>query len=114
METYDGVTLLATNIEQGLDEAFKRRVRFSVQFELPEEGERKRLWISMFPPKVPLEPNINWDLIASRFVMAGGYIKKAALRAALIAVSANRAISTNDLFEAARLEYREMGRIVAG
>jgi SpoVK/Ycf46/Vps4 family AAA+-type ATPase len=114
METYDGVTLLATNIEQGLDEAFKRRVRFSVQFELPEEGERKRLWISMFPPKVPLDPNINWDLIASRFVMAGGYIKKAALRAALIAVSANRAISTNDLFEAARLEYREMGRIVAG
>ena len=36
METYDGVTLLATNLEQGLDDAFKRRVRFSIQFELPE------------------------------------------------------------------------------
>ncbi len=112
METYDGVTLLATNLEQGLDEAFKRRVRFSVQFELPEEAERRLLWRSMFPPKVPLAPDIDWDLIAKRFEMAGGYIKKAALRAALIAVEARRAITTADLLEAARQEYREMGRII--
>jgi DNA polymerase III delta prime subunit len=112
METFDGVTLLATNLEQGLDEAFKRRVRFSIQFELPEEAERKKLWISMFPPKVPLAPNIDWDLMAKRFEMAGGYIKKAALRAALIAAEAHRPITTADLVEAARQEYREMGRII--
>ena len=112
METFDGVTLLATNLEQGLDEAFKRRVRFSIQFELPEEAERKKLWISMFPPKVPLAPNIDWDLMAKRFEMAGGYIKKAALRAALIAAEARRPITTADLVEAARQEYREMGRII--
>jgi SpoVK/Ycf46/Vps4 family AAA+-type ATPase len=112
METFDGVTLLATNLEQGLDDAFKRRVRFSISFELPEEAERKRLWISMFPPKVPLAPNIDWDLMAKRFEMAGGYIKKAALRAALIAAEARRPITTADLVEAARQEYREMGRII--
>jgi AAA+ superfamily predicted ATPase len=112
METYDGVTLLATNLEQGLDEAFKRRVRFSIQFEMPEEPERKRLWRSMFPPEVPLAHDIDFDTVANRFEMAGGYIKKAALRAALIAVEARRAISTADLLEAARLEYREMGRVV--
>ncbi|MBA3460595.1 MAG: AAA family ATPase [Deltaproteobacteria bacterium] len=112
METYDGVTLLATNLEQGLDEAFKRRVRFSVQFELPEETERRELWRSMFPPKVPLAPDIDWDMMARKFEMAGGYIKKAALRAALIAAEAKRAITTSDLLEAARLEYREMGRVI--
>jgi adenylate kinase family enzyme len=112
METFDGVTLLATNLEQGLDDAFKRRVRFSIQFELPEEAERKKLWISMFPPKVPLAPNIDWDMMAKRFEMAGGYIKKAALRAALIAAEARRPITTADLVEAARQEYREMGRII--
>jgi SpoVK/Ycf46/Vps4 family AAA+-type ATPase len=112
METFDGVTLLATNLEQGLDEAFKRRVRFSILFELPEEAERKKLWISMFPPKVPLAPNIDWDMMAKRFEMAGGYIKKAALRAALIAAEARRPITTADLVEAARQEYREMGRII--
>jgi hypothetical protein len=112
METFDGVTLLATNLEQGLDEAFKRRVRFSVQFELPEEAERLRLWQSMFPPKVPLAADIDWTIVARQFVMAGGYIKKAALRAALLAAETRRPITTADLLEAARLEYREMGRII--
>jgi hypothetical protein len=44
--------------------------------------------------------------------MAGGYIKKAALRAALIAAEARRPITTADLIEAARQEYREMGRSI--
>ena len=112
METYDGVTLLATNLEQGIDEAFKRRVRFTVQFELPEEAERTRLWRSMFPAVVPLAPDIDWDLLGKRFEMAGGYIKKAALRAALMAAETQRPITTTDLLDAARHEYREMGRIV--
>ncbi|MBA3538241.1 MAG: ATP-binding protein, partial [Deltaproteobacteria bacterium] len=112
METFDGVTILATNLEQGLDEAFKRRVRFSVQFELPGEVERRALWVSMFPSKVPLAPDIDWDLIARQFEMAGGYIKKAALRAALIAAETRRAITTEDLVAAGRHEYREMGRII--
>ncbi|HSD86899.1 MAG TPA: hypothetical protein VLB44_05270, partial [Kofleriaceae bacterium] len=85
---------------------------FSVQFEIPDTKERRRLWRSMFPPTVPLADNIDWEMIASRFVMAGGYIKKAALRAALIAVDAGRKINTADLLEAAQHEYREMGRVV--
>jgi len=112
METYDGVTLLATNLEQGLDEAFKRRVRFSIQFELPEEGERQRLWQSMFPSRVPLADDIDWPMIAKKFEMAGGYIKKAVLRAALMAAETRRPLTTSDLVEAARQEYREMGRII--
>jgi len=112
METFDGVTLLATNLEQGLDEAFKRRVRFTVQFELPDKVERQLLWKSMFPPKVPLADNIDWSLIASQFEMAGGYIKKAALRAALMAAESKRPITTEDLLSAGRHEYREMGRII--
>ena len=112
METFDGVTLLATNLEQGLDEAFKRRVRFTVQFELPGQAERRALWRSMFPPKVPLASDIDWDLVARKFEMAGGYIKKAALRAALIAAESQRPITTEDLLVAGRHEYREMGRII--
>jgi hypothetical protein len=66
----------------------------------------------MFPPKVPLAQHIDWDLIAKQFEMAGGYIKKAALRAALIAAQIERPITTEDLLAAGRHEYREMGRIV--
>ena len=52
------------------------------------------------------------DQLGKRFEMAGGYIKKAVLRAALMAAETQRALTTADLLEAARHEYREMGRIV--
>jgi SpoVK/Ycf46/Vps4 family AAA+-type ATPase len=113
MESYNGVTLLATNLEQGLDEAFKRRVRFSIQFEMPEPPVRARLWRSMFPPEAPLAPNIDWDRLGERWEMAGGHIKKAALRAAARALARGRdaVISGADLEAAAQFEYREMGRV---
>ena len=116
METYNGVTLLATNIEQGIDEAFKRRVRFSVAFEMPEAPERAKLWRSMFPAATPLADDIDWTSLGKQFIMSGGYIKKSALRAAMQAADATppRPISMTDLLAAARAEYREMGRIVAG
>ncbi len=114
METFDGVTLLATNLEQGLDPAFKRRVRFSIQFELPDVDERRALWRSMVPAEAPLAPDVDWDRLAHQFEMAGGYIKKAVVRAALAAASATppRAIAHADLARAATHEYREMGRVV--
>ena len=61
---------------------------------------------------MPLAPDIDWDLLAKRFEMAGGYIKKAALRAALMAAETQRPITTTDLLEAAGHEYRGMGRII--
>ena len=113
MESYDGVTLLATNLEQGIDEAFKRRVRFTVQFEMPEPDVRAQLWKSMFPKETPLASDIDWDRLAQRWEMAGGYIKKAAVRAAARAMARGEGtiVTMADLELAATLEYREMGRI---
>jgi SpoVK/Ycf46/Vps4 family AAA+-type ATPase len=113
MESYDGITLLATNLEQGIDEAFKRRVRFTVQFEMPEADVRAQLWKSMFPPETPLAPDIDWNRLAQRWEMAGGYIKKAAVRAAARAMSRGKdaIVTMADLELAGTLEYREMGRI---
>jgi SpoVK/Ycf46/Vps4 family AAA+-type ATPase len=113
METYNGVTLLATNLEQGLDEAFKRRVRFHVQFDMPEPPVRKILWRSMFPSEVPLASDIDWKRLADRWEMAGGYIKKAVLRAAARARArgTDAVVTFEDLEQAAQQEYREMGRV---
>jgi SpoVK/Ycf46/Vps4 family AAA+-type ATPase len=113
MEAYGGITLLATNLEQGIDEAFKRRVRFSIAFELPEPPVRELLWKSMFPPQARLSPDINWKKLAERYEMAGAYIKKAALRGAARALDRGPGaeVTSADLELAAQLEYREMGRI---
>jgi len=113
MESYSGVTLLATNLEQGIDEAFKRRVRFSIQFELPEAPVRATLWRSMFPAQVRLAADIDWARLGERWEMSGGYIKKAAIRAAARALARgpDTVITAADLEAAAIHEYREMGRV---
>jgi SpoVK/Ycf46/Vps4 family AAA+-type ATPase len=113
METYNGITLLATNLEQGLDEAFKRRVRFSIMFDMPEPPVREALWRSMFPAQVKLDDEIPWKRLAEKYEMAGGYIKKAALRAAARAIARGRdaTVTAADVELSAALEYREMGRV---
>jgi SpoVK/Ycf46/Vps4 family AAA+-type ATPase len=113
METYNGITLLATNLEQGLDEAFKRRVRFSIMFEMPEPPVREQLWRSMFPAEVKVADDVPWQRLAEKYEMAGGYIKKATLRAAARAIARGKdaTVTAADLELAAALEYREMGRV---
>ena len=113
METYNGITLLATNLEQGLDEAFKRRVRFSIMFEMPEPPVREALWRSMFPLEVKVADDVPWARLAVKYEMAGGYIKKAALRAAARAIARGKdaTVTAADVELAAALEYREMGRV---
>jgi ATP-dependent 26S proteasome regulatory subunit len=113
METYNGITLLATNLEQGLDEAFKRRVRFSIMFEMPEPPVREALWRSMFPSEVKVADDVPWTRLAEKYEMAGGYIKKAALRAAARAIARGKdaTVTAADLELSATLEYREMGRV---
>ena len=50
METFTGLVILATNRQSALDEAFLRRLRFSIRFELPGAAARAELWRRSFPP----------------------------------------------------------------
>jgi hypothetical protein len=112
MENYDGVTLLTTNFEQSIDEAFKRRIRFKVYFPFPDEQARALLWRSSFPKKVPLEADIDWEALAAQHEMSGGNIKNASLRAAFYAVQESARVSMEHLERAAMAEAREMGRLI--
>ena len=44
MESFDGLAVLTTNLRGNLDEAFARRLDAIVDFPLPEEEHRRRLW----------------------------------------------------------------------
>ena len=49
MEEYDGVTIMATNRVRDMDEAFLRRLHVVIDFPMPSEGERLRIWKGMLP-----------------------------------------------------------------
>jgi hypothetical protein len=110
MEAYDGLAILATNLRQHLDEAFLRRLQVSVEFPFPDEAQRRRIWATLFPSEAPLDPAVDFDLLARELKLAGGNLKNIALTAAFYAASDGNAIRLHHLAQAARREYQKLGR----
>eukprot|EP00913_Durusdinium_trenchii_P018722 g17593.t1 len=78
MERYEGIIFLATNRPFDLDEAMYRRITSVFTFSKPDHVQR-----------VPLALDIDWEKIAMKFALTGGYIKNAIVSALLLAISRN-------------------------
>jgi len=113
METYTGIVLLTSNHESNIDPAFQRRLSLHLRFDLPGLEERELLWKAMLPEAAPVDDDVDFADLANRYVMSGGYIRNAALRAAFIAADEGRSIGHAHLERAARQEYEGMGKLVA-
>jgi hypothetical protein len=112
MEQFDGCCLLTTNLDSGLDEAFRRRLRFRIEFPRPTEDERARLWPSMVPAGAPLADDVDWAPLVDEFDrMTGAHIKNAVVRAAFLAAERGGEIDHDTLVRAAALEWTELGNL---
>ncbi|HLC03519.1 MAG TPA: hypothetical protein VJK02_10810, partial [Anaerolineales bacterium] len=112
MESYDGVTILATNLRANLDEAFTRRLQFAVDFPFPEEADRLRIWQTLLPPEMPRAEDLDLHLMARRFELAGGNIRNILLSAAYLAAADGRQLTMTHLLHGARRELQKLGRLV--
>ncbi len=111
MEEYDGIVILATNLRKNLDEAFARRMHFSIEFPSPEEEDRYRIWQRVFPKEAPVSEGVDLKFMASQFKITGGNIKNIALGAAFLAASDGRTINMEHLIKATKREYQKIGRL---
>lgn len=114
IEEYPGISILATNVMQNFDNAFKRRMSFIIPIEQPDEATRLHLWQAVFPKEAPLDENINFEIYAKVAEITGSSIKSAALSAAYRAAAEKRTITNQDLVEAVDYECRRMGRTGVG
>lgn len=112
MESYDGVTILATNLRANLDDAFTRRLQFVVDFPFPEEEDRLRIWRTLFPPDVPRADDLDLDLLARRFKLAGGNIRNVIVSAAYLAANDGGTVTMDHLLHGTRRELQKMGKWV--
>ncbi len=112
MEEYEGVTILATNLRQNMDEAFTRRIRFIVDFPFPEEEYRHRIWQGIWPKETPLAEDVELGSLARRFKLCGGNIRNIAVTAAFSASSNGQRVDMKHLLNATRQEFLKMGRLV--
>ncbi|MDP4181661.1 MAG: ATP-binding protein [Bacillota bacterium] len=110
MEEYSGVVILATNLNQNMDEAFLRRLHFNIQFPFPEKAQRKEIWKGIFPLNAPLDKDMDYDFMAEKFVLAGGNIKNIAVNAAFYAARDSCPIGMKQILTAAKREYKKLGK----
>lgn len=114
MEEYTGICILTTNFEKSIDDAFKRRINFRLDFPFPEPEDRERLWRVHIPKEAPVEGELELEWLSEKYELSGGNIKNAVLRAAFRAAEHGRPICTEDFEYAAERESRELGKLVQG
>lgn len=83
MERFKGLAILATNRKKDLDEAFMRRLRYVVEFPMPEFAERERIWRKVFPERVDVS-DLDFRYLARQFPLSGGHIRSIAFNACLL------------------------------
>lgn len=112
LESYQGISILTTNLQTSIDEAFKRRLRYIVEFKDPNSTERARLWKALIAPNTPLKDDIKWNILADNFELSGGHIRNATLNASIRAAANHTELGMQYLLEAAIAETQKLGKLV--
>lgn len=113
MEAFEGIAILTTNLKQNIDDAFLRRLRFLVDFPLPDASAREVIWRQAFPHSAPLADDIDFGFLGRRLQLTGGTIQQIALHAAFTAVDGG-AIEMRHVLAATQRELDKLGMFDAG
>ncbi len=120
MEEYEGIVILATNYIQNLDEAFRRRINFFIEFPFPDEECRRRLWEKAFPEETLMAEIPDYAFLAKQFELSGSNIKNIALQAAFFAAEEyeqqgieNKGVGMEHIIQALIEETKKEGRRVS-
>ncbi|WP_374247398.1 ATP-binding protein, partial [Zoogloea sp.] len=109
LESFEGCALLATNLMQGVDDAFLRRFDQVVHFPRPGVAERMAIWRGQLPT-AHLAPEISIEQLAERFELTGGEIRNAALSAAFMAADGGTVVTDGMIDAAVAEEFSKLGR----
>lgn len=112
LERYEGLVILASNMQENIDAAFGRRFHFVVHFPRPDGAQRARLWRQVFPDQAPLAADTDLELLAG-LELTGAGITAAARTAALLAADEGESeIAARHLVRAVRRQFQREGRVL--
>lgn len=94
-----GITLLSVLQQQHVTAQWRRQVK-PLDFPLPDQTSRLKLWQQAFPENVPLDAAIKWDWVAHQFSLSGGDIRAIARDAAIAAAASETKLTTEHLIQA--------------
>ncbi len=105
MDNFPGIMIFTTNFGENYDSAFVRRIIGHIEFELPDEENRKKIFLGMLPDKLPvsLTDDEITELIYEASGLSGGDLLNIVLYASSTAVERdgkNCLVGLNDFKEA--------------
>jgi hypothetical protein len=121
MERFKGLAILATNRKKDLDEAFLRRLRYIIDFPLPDEEQRRAIWRQVVPSGVDVS-GVDFSFLARQFPLAGGHIRSIVFNACLQSAGnggqpsgapRERRLGMPEIVVAVRREYDKLNRPVS-
>lgn len=115
IDEHDGLVILATNRRANIDSAFLRRMRFVVEFPLPEVEQRRLLWDKMLKA-LGLPSDLRDSCapaLAAEHELSPAQIKGAALSAAYLAEARGEPIGAAGLAEGVNRELLKEGRLAS-
>ncbi|MFL5764760.1 MAG: ATP-binding protein [Bacteroidia bacterium] len=113
IEEYNGIVILATNVQnlsQYFDKAFQRRIRQIVTFSFPESQERLLLWKNALAAPFRYEEGLP-ETLAKSYQLSGGGIYNVISEAVIEALDRDTQLITFELLEQAMMdEFKKTGR----
>ena len=106
MEVFDGISILASNLRNNLDDAFARRFESVIYFPMPRPEERLRLWQQGFSPKIRFDASVDLDKLAREHTLSGGAIMNVIRHVSLLVLrEGGRPLTQDDLVLGIRREF---------
>ena len=112
LEDHEGITILATNYVNNIDDAFKRRIRFMINFVFPTPEVRLQLWKKILPEAAKTDEALDFEFYADHFELSGSNIKEILTNAAYLAAAQGTGIRNCHIIEAIKLNFSKYGKIL--
>lgn len=112
LEDHEGITILATNYVNNIDDAFKRRIKFMINFVFPDKDVRIKLWHTILPKSARVDEPLDLEFFAEHFELSGSNIKEILTNSAYLAASEGGGLRNRHIIEAVKLNYSKYGKIL--
>ncbi|MBN2236542.1 MAG: ATP-binding protein [Bacteroidales bacterium] len=99
VESFSGLVILASNLKENMDDAFKRRVLSWTFFPRPEAEDRLKLWNIHLPESFEYESDDMIEAIAQKYELTGAYIANVVKLSCLRALDNESRILTQAIIE---------------
>ena len=102
LEKFDGIVVFTTNLIENYDTAFKRRIFASIEFKLPDEDARIRIWKLHIGERLPIAEDVFAEELARQYEnVSGADIKDIVYYAAVYAMDKDQKQVESKDFEVA-------------